>query len=426
MQLSNFGCSKVVVPVLVIIAVLGSSLSAHAQKGPPKEILSWRHEFLPREEYERLAKEWEIYSKKNPSDPRALIEWGDALRYSGEHEEAKKKYAEAYRVDPSDAAAIAKHTSNILIYDVDGADWDLVHNRLLQASRIEPDYAETYYTLWMTALQAGDRDLAAHCLKRVVELGDMSRPLLDYGYNMIVGAPRDAIILTNGDNDTYPPLACQAVMDLRPDVTIVNLSLLNTQWYIKHLRSNGIPIGLNDTAIGKLEYEKDNPISNLMQRHIYDRLVDGGWDRPLCYAVTVPDYNRVLPGTVSLEGLLCRIIPEGAREEAEELNIAKTTELFETVYRMDSITDPLFDWERENALGRLGTNYAALLAKVGTELMAASKPDESEPYLYLAVDIATFHDQMREYVDTLLDDWEKKRPKSEFLDRAKGLVKSRR
>ena len=197
---------------------------------------------------------------------------------------------------------------------------------------------------------------------------------------MIVGAPKDAIILTNGDNDTYPPLACQAMMGLRPDVTIINLSLLNTRWYIKHHRANGIPIGLNDAAIDKLKFGKDNPISAQMQRHIYDRLVESDWKRPLFYAVTVAPYNRVLPGTTSLEGLLERIIPRKDERGAEEINLAKTIELFDTVYRMDSITDPFFDWEREGALGRLGSNYVALLAKVGTGLMADSRQQEAERF----------------------------------------------
>ena len=92
----------------------------------------------------------------------------------------------------------------------------------------------------------------------MVETGDMPRPLLDYGYNMIAGAPPNAIILTNGDNDTYPPLAMQVLRGLRPDVAIVNLSLLNTTWYIRYQRDHGVPIPLTDAVIDTLRMKPNN------------------------------------------------------------------------------------------------------------------------------------------------------------------------
>jgi hypothetical protein len=208
-----------------------------------------------------------------------------------------------------------------------------------------------------------------------------------YGWNILSFLEKDALLITNGDNDTFPLWYLQQVEGLRNDIEIVNLSLIQINWYIKQLKERGVPMSFTYQQIEQMrpywarDAETGEPrLITLRDIALHDIIRETGWTRPIYFAVTVDNFMGY-DENLKLEGMVFRLVPERARHQVD---IEKTYENVMNNYRYDSIVDKENGWRvadeisKTPATRRLITNYAAGFSRLAFNAMQGESPDAEE------------------------------------------------
>ena len=235
----------------------------------------------------------------------------------------------------------------------------------------------------------------------------------DYAYNLLMSCDRDGIIFTNGDNDTFPLWFLQEAAEIRRDVRVVNLSLLNTKWYIKQIKELEPKVAISYTT--KEIEDKLNHQLNPLERAVNYRMPNAGivvtlpgrdtkqalkvqdqmviniidsnkWKKPIYFAVTVSSDNLMGLGPyLQMQGLVYAVLPEMV-PRSQQLHLDKTLFLLDKVYRFRSLGDgsaPISETGR-----KLMSNYAASFIQVVVTLR--------QPLSQMKTEIANYEESLKD------------------------------
>jgi formylglycine-generating enzyme required for sulfatase activity len=102
---------------------------------------------------------------------------------------------------------------------------------LTKANTLRPEHPATYPSLLIFSELHQDRNSREEYGRKLVGTGQLSSSLLHYSYNVLMSVEPDAILITEGDNTSIPLYTLQDVFNIRPDVTVLQLELLEDTSY---------------------------------------------------------------------------------------------------------------------------------------------------------------------------------------------------
>ena len=232
----------------------------------------------------------------------------------------------------------------------------------------------------------------------------------DYAYNMLTPLEPGAIVMTNGDNDTFPLWYIQEVEHLRKDIKVVNLSLLNTAWYIKQLRDQEprVPFSYTDAQLEALQPYQDEKTGKIIwvkDQAVADMVKVNQWKRPLYLAVTVPE-QLGFEKRLTLEGLVFRVHPNEVGDRS--VDTAKTLHNIYHVFRYVGLVDKNRDYDKsvykdDNAY-KLVQNYSAAHVQVAYQLQQAGQTKDAITVLRDAVKMTPDFPGLLEYLGKSYED----------------------
>jgi tetratricopeptide (TPR) repeat protein len=250
-------------------------------------------------ELEEALKVLDASAKISAENPDAHAWHAECLRRLKKYDAAADAAYMALDLDPEHAFA---HTVLADLFSPQYSSWgrvdaDSTWYHLHHAVKFDRLDGNAWSSLWVQAMTRHDDELARKAAVNMIDSGFLSAPLLAYNRWQLEHLPENAILLTNGDMDTYPSVALQAKEGLRQDVVIANLSLLNVPAYVAHLADRyDIPLPVERERLDSMAPRRgERGEVELVSKQIVSGWMDmqerGDLPRPLCAAVTVADLD---------------------------------------------------------------------------------------------------------------------------------------
>ena len=155
---------------------------------------------------------------QRPNDAEALSWLAETQRRLGNRAEASEAAHKALQIDSCNTFAhtVLAYNFNPMYGQWDGANRDSAWQHLLIAMKCDSTDGNVWLAAWTESIYRGDTLTEKTALERLMSTGFLTNSILAYNRWALQYLPEKAVLITNGDMDTYPAVALQAVKIFAP------------------------------------------------------------------------------------------------------------------------------------------------------------------------------------------------------------------
>ncbi|MEL7530736.1 MAG: hypothetical protein AAFN10_05480 [Bacteroidota bacterium] len=217
------------------LLIICSAASLFAQR--PQKVVRITKKLYKLSWYEQQAKSWQTFLQTNTEDAEgwhSYYEANRAIRNLGgepiEDLDQIVKNMKQYVPESFEYSFLVYRNRGLGLDDQEDhfAFLEKAHEIDPNRTEVLEDFVTHYEINWDLAQRR------AYNVKRM-HANDISYDILSYNYNVLMSLEKDAILFTNGDNDTYPLWLLQDAMGVRADVIVLNCSLAALNDYLNRL-----------------------------------------------------------------------------------------------------------------------------------------------------------------------------------------------
>jgi hypothetical protein len=372
-----------------LILFLSFVTTSYPQK--PEKVYSIVKQIKTFEWYISEAEQWGAIVRKGKADPEAWLNYYTACRMAKNMFPDKWQTAKGeYLVDldkivkKADESIPNTFENYYLKVRNNHAFNDQQIKDMFKAYELGPDRPEifdelvTYYEIQRDTVNEGK------ICRKWFDSRDISPGILNWNYNVLASLDPNSILLTNGDNDTYPIWVLQYVQGFRKDIIVLNINLIMIERYRDKLFSEkNIKSFKPDTSI------KDG---FSIMKGILQHLVKNSNGMNVYFSFTL---NPVLYEDIKDKTYMTGLAFKYSEKDFD--NMAYLIRNYENNWLLDYLKADFTNDLSVSVINQINTNYLPVFAKLYNHFNLSGKEESMDYVKNLAKLVAQKSENMEYY-----------------------------